>query len=173
MCNHRRKARVSKAPFMHLKMLNPKLSFTILSRLNTTDLCLASWVWQDLEKDELLRQGLCESTWGHSSIYHKNPPLGFSFSKLYVQLDEGNLIFTANPGEGLNQVHGYSRWITKGNSKSVSSVQEHWIGIKAWDTILMTGESLGWSYNAAKFEKEILAPKIQAPKVVGSILKLS
>ncbi|CAD7671194.1 unnamed protein product [Nyctereutes procyonoides] len=42
---------------MNLKMLNPKLSFTILSRLNTTDLCFASWVWQHLEKDELFWQG--------------------------------------------------------------------------------------------------------------------
>ncbi|KAF3818629.1 hypothetical protein GH733_012046, partial [Mirounga leonina] len=32
----------------------------------------------------------------------ENPPLGFSFRKLYMQLDEGNLTFTANPEDGVN-----------------------------------------------------------------------
>uniref|UniRef100_A0A8B9ENB8 F-box protein 8 n=1 Tax=Anser cygnoides TaxID=8845 RepID=A0A8B9ENB8_ANSCY len=45
---------------------------------------------------------LCKSTWGHCSIYNKNPPLGFSFRKLYMQLDEGSLTFNANPDEGVN-----------------------------------------------------------------------
>ncbi|XP_006729447.1 F-box only protein 8 [Leptonychotes weddellii] len=45
---------------------------------------------------------LCKSTWGHCSIYNKNPPLGFSFRKLYMQLDEGSLTFNANPEEGVN-----------------------------------------------------------------------
>lgn len=42
---------------------------------------------------------LCKSTWGHCSIYNKNPPIGFSFRKLYMQLDEGSLTFNANPDE--------------------------------------------------------------------------
>uniref|UniRef100_A0A8B9G8T9 F-box protein 8 n=1 Tax=Amazona collaria TaxID=241587 RepID=A0A8B9G8T9_9PSIT len=88
--------------FINLEMLPPELSFTILSYLNATDLCLASCVWQDLANDELLWQGLCKSTWGHCSIYNKNPPLGFSFRKLYMQLDEGSLTFNANPDEGVN-----------------------------------------------------------------------
>uniref|UniRef100_A0A2K6QAL6 F-box protein 8 n=1 Tax=Rhinopithecus roxellana TaxID=61622 RepID=A0A2K6QAL6_RHIRO len=57
---------------------------------------------KDLANDELLWQGLCKSTWGHCSIYNKNPPLGFSFRKLYMQLDEGSLTFNANPDEGVN-----------------------------------------------------------------------
>uniref|UniRef100_A0ABI7WQ06 SEC7 domain-containing protein n=4 Tax=Felidae TaxID=9681 RepID=A0ABI7WQ06_FELCA len=57
---------------------------------------------KDLANDELLWQGLCKSTWGHCSIYNKNPPLGFSFRKLYMQLDEGSLTFNANPEEGVN-----------------------------------------------------------------------
>uniref|UniRef100_A0A672UKZ2 F-box protein 8 n=1 Tax=Strigops habroptila TaxID=2489341 RepID=A0A672UKZ2_STRHB len=88
--------------FINLEMLPPELSFTILSYLNATDLCLASCVWQDLANDELLWQGLCKSTWGHCSIYNKSPPLGFSFRKLYMQLDEGSLTFNANPDEGVN-----------------------------------------------------------------------
>ncbi|CAI5784077.1 F-box only protein 8 [Podarcis lilfordi] len=56
----------------------------------------------DLANDELLWQGLCKSTWGHCSIYNKRPPLGFSFRKLYMQLDEGSLTFNANPEEGVN-----------------------------------------------------------------------
>ncbi|XP_034628813.1 F-box only protein 8 [Trachemys scripta elegans] len=101
---HLLKARKSKEQegFINLEMLPPELSFTILSYLNATDLCLASCVWQDLANDELLWQGLCKSTWGHCSIYNKNPPLGFSFRRLYMQLDEGSLTFNANPDEGVN-----------------------------------------------------------------------
>jgi F-box protein 8 len=43
--------------FINLEMLPPELSFTILSYLNATDLCLASCVWRDLANDELLWQG--------------------------------------------------------------------------------------------------------------------
>lgn len=98
---HLLKTRKSKEQegFINLEMLPPELSFTILSYLNATDLCLASCVWQDLANDELLWQGLCKSTWGHCSIYNKNPPLGFSFRKLYMQLDEGSHTFNANPDE--------------------------------------------------------------------------
>ncbi|EPY73346.1 F-box only protein 8 [Camelus ferus] len=98
---HLLKTRKSKEQegFINLEMLPPELSFTILSYLNATDLCLASCVWQDLANDELLWQGLCKSTWGHCSIYNKNPPLGFSFRKLYMQLDEGSLTFNASPDE--------------------------------------------------------------------------
>ncbi|CAO2612167.1 F-box only protein 8 [Lemmus lemmus] len=101
---HLLKARKSKEQegFINLEMLPPELSFTILSYLNATDLCLASCVWQDLANDELLWQGLCKSTWGHCSIYNKSPPLGFSFRKLYLQLDEGSLTFNANPEEGVS-----------------------------------------------------------------------
>ncbi|XP_054846615.1 F-box only protein 8 isoform X3 [Eublepharis macularius] len=78
---HLLKTRKSKEQegFINLEMLPPELSFTILSYLNATDLCLASCVWQDLANDELLWQG-----------------------KLYMQLDEGSLTFNANPEEGVN-----------------------------------------------------------------------
>ncbi|XP_055433658.1 F-box only protein 8 isoform X2 [Bubalus kerabau] len=106
---HLLKTRKSKEQegFINLEMLPPELSFTILSYLNATDLCLASCVWQDLANDELLWQGLCKSTWGHCSIYNKNPPLGFSFRKLYMQLDEGSLTFNANPDEGPRRRESY------------------------------------------------------------------
>ncbi|XP_043916357.1 F-box only protein 8 [Protopterus annectens] len=87
--------------FINLEMLPPELSFTILSYLNATDLCLASCVWQDLANDELLWQGLCKSTWGHCSMYNKKHPPGFSYRRLYMQLDEGSLTFNANPDEGV------------------------------------------------------------------------
>ncbi|XP_029432942.1 F-box only protein 8 [Rhinatrema bivittatum] len=100
---HLLKARKSKEEqgFINLEMLPPELSFTILSYLNATDLCLASCVWQDLANDELLWQGLCKSTWGHCSIYNKKMPPDFSFRNLYMQLDEGSLTFNANPQEGI------------------------------------------------------------------------
>ncbi|KAI5107675.1 F-box only protein 8, partial [Silurus meridionalis] len=87
--------------FIDLDMLPPELSITILSYLNATDLCLASCVWQDLGNDEYLWQGLCKSTWGHCSIYNRLLPPGFSYRKLYMQLDEGSLTFNANPEEGI------------------------------------------------------------------------
>uniref|UniRef100_A0A3B3WMZ8 F-box domain-containing protein n=1 Tax=Poecilia mexicana TaxID=48701 RepID=A0A3B3WMZ8_9TELE len=85
--------------FIDLEMLPPELGITILSYLNATDLCLAGCVWQDLGHDEYLWQGLCKSTWGHCSIYNKRLPAGFSYRRLYLQLDEGSLTFNANPQE--------------------------------------------------------------------------
>ncbi|XP_012692530.1 F-box only protein 8 isoform X2 [Clupea harengus] len=87
--------------FIDLEMLPPELSITILSYLNATDLCLASCVWQGLGSDEYLWQGLCKSTWGHCSIYNRRVPIGFSYRKLYMQLDEGSLTFNANALEGI------------------------------------------------------------------------
>uniref|UniRef100_A0A7N5JSP8 F-box protein 8 n=1 Tax=Ailuropoda melanoleuca TaxID=9646 RepID=A0A7N5JSP8_AILME len=73
---------------------------------------------KDLANDELLWQGLCKSTWGHCSIYNKNPPLGFSFRKLYMQLDEGSLTFNANPEEGVN--YFMSKGILDDSSKEIA-----------------------------------------------------
>ncbi|KAM9362506.1 F-box only protein 8 [Symphorus nematophorus] len=87
--------------FIDLEMLPPELGITILSYLNATDLCLAGCVWQDLGNDEYLWQGLCKSTWGHCSIYNRRLPAGFSYRRLYLQLDEGSLTFNANPQEGI------------------------------------------------------------------------
>lgn len=42
---------------------------------------------------------LCKSTWGHCSIYNRRLPAGFSYRRLYLQLDEGSLTFNANPQE--------------------------------------------------------------------------
>ena len=60
---HLLKTRKSKEQegFINLEMLPPELSFTILSYLNATDLCLASCVWQDLANDELLWHLSCQS----------------------------------------------------------------------------------------------------------------
>ncbi|XP_061581765.1 F-box only protein 8 isoform X2 [Cololabis saira] len=88
--------------FIDLEMLPPELGVAILSYLNATDLCLAGCVWQDLGNDEYLWQGLCKSTWGHCSIYNKRLPAGFSYRRLYLQLDEGSLTFNANPQEGIS-----------------------------------------------------------------------
>ncbi|KAJ8000619.1 hypothetical protein DPEC_G00182250 [Dallia pectoralis] len=88
--------------FIDLEMLPPELSITILSYLDATDLCLASCVWQDLGHDEYLWQGLCKSTWGHCSIYNRRLPSGFSYRRLYMQLDEGSLTFNANHQEGIS-----------------------------------------------------------------------
>ena len=43
--------------FPDLSQLPPEISLLILSKLNATDLYLASCVWQDLASDEILWQG--------------------------------------------------------------------------------------------------------------------
>ena len=43
--------------FPDLSQLPPELSLLILSKLNATDLYLASCVWNDLASDEILWQG--------------------------------------------------------------------------------------------------------------------
>ena len=43
--------------FPDLSQLPPELSLLILSKLNATDLYLASCVWHDLASDEILWQG--------------------------------------------------------------------------------------------------------------------
>ncbi|KAG6932347.1 F-box protein 8, partial [Chelydra serpentina] len=127
---HLLKTRKSKEQegFINLEMLPPELSFTILSYLNATDLCLASCVWQDLANDELLWQGLCKSTWGHCSIYNKNPPLGFSFRRLYMQLDEGSLTFNANPEEEQDSPKDTAHIMKMGNQAPQQQLQsEQWL----------------------------------------------
>lgn len=39
---------------------------------------------------------LCRSQWRHVSAYRKQGSLGFSFKKLYMQLDEATLTFNAD-----------------------------------------------------------------------------
>lgn len=79
----------------------PELSLTVLSHLNATDLCLASCVWQELAKDQVLWHSLCLSTWGYVSIYKKLESVEFSYHKLYLKLDEGTVTFNADPFEGM------------------------------------------------------------------------
>jgi len=82
--------------FPDLSQLPPELSLLVLSHLNATDLCLAACVWQDLGNDELLWHGLCRSQWRHVSAYRRQTEHGFSFKKLYLQLDEATLTFNAD-----------------------------------------------------------------------------
>lgn len=88
--------------FMDLEQLPPELGLTILSYLDATDLCLASCVWRGLGHDEYLWQGLCKSTWGHCSMYNRRLPAGFSYRRLFLQLDEGSLSFNHDPQEGID-----------------------------------------------------------------------
>nr|XP_032836817.1 F-box only protein 8 isoform X2 [Petromyzon marinus] len=86
------------ASFPDLGLLPPELGLAILSYLDATDLCLASCVWSELGSAELLWQALCKSTWGHCSLYRRPQPPGFSYRRLYLELDEGSLNFNANEG---------------------------------------------------------------------------
>jgi len=41
-------------------------------------------------------RSLCRSQWRHVSAYRKQGSAGFSFKKLYMQLDEATLTFNAD-----------------------------------------------------------------------------
>ena len=68
MTGHRRRRRNPAGScltkkFPDLSQLPPELSLLILSKLNATDLYLASCVWQDLASDEVLWQGYVLFHW--------------------------------------------------------------------------------------------------------------
>lgn len=86
--------------FPDLSQLPPELGLLVLSHLNATDLCLAACVWQNLGNDEILWHSLCRSQWRHVSAYRKQGTPGFSFKKLYMQLDEATLTFNADVSLG-------------------------------------------------------------------------
>ncbi|KAI1285595.1 F-box only protein 8 [Halotydeus destructor] len=84
-----------------LSLWPPELSLRVLSKLDATNLCLASCVWQELAKDEVLWRSLCISTWGHTSAYDRCNSTSFSYAKLYLDLDEGSITFNADPFIGM------------------------------------------------------------------------
>ncbi|UXI16592.1 Prion protein-interacting protein [Sarcoptes scabiei] len=80
----------------------PELSLNVLKNLNATDLCLASCVWNELAKDELLWQSLCYNQWPYTSIYQRIEPKIFSYHKLYLTLDEATVTFNADCRLGMD-----------------------------------------------------------------------
>lgn len=87
--------------FPDLASWPPELSLAVLSHLNATDLCLASCVWAQLAQDEVLWHSLCVSQWGYASIYAMPKEPGFSYRRLYLQLDEGTVTFNADAELGM------------------------------------------------------------------------
>lgn len=87
--------------FPDLASWPPELSLAVLSHLNATDLCLASCVWAHLAQDEVLWHSLCISQWGYTSIYGMPKESGFSYRRLYLQLDEGTVTFNADAELGM------------------------------------------------------------------------
>ncbi|KAI0212830.1 F-box only protein 8 [Lamellibrachia satsuma] len=98
-CRHSRE--LLPRTFPDLSQLPPELGLLVLSNLNATDLCLAACVWQNLAAIEILWQSLCRSQWPHVSAYQRRYEDGFSFKRLYMQLDEATLTFNADPALGL------------------------------------------------------------------------
>jgi len=101
-----------------LSLWPPELSLTVLSNLNATDLCLASCVWQELAKDEVLWHSLCLSTWGYASIYSQPKPENFSYQRLYLQLDEGTITFNADPLMGME--YFFSRGLVDNDPEEIA-----------------------------------------------------
>lgn len=87
--------------FPDLASWPPELSLAVLSHLNATDLCLASCVWSHLAQDEVLWHSLCISQWRYTSIYKETKGPGFSYRRLYLQLDEGTVTFNADAELGM------------------------------------------------------------------------
>jgi len=87
--------------FPDISCLPPELSLQVLSHLNATDLCLASCVWEDLGGDEILWHSLCRTQWRSVSAYRNQSCPGFSFKRLYLQLDEATLTFNADAKLGM------------------------------------------------------------------------
>ncbi|CAH8854079.1 unnamed protein product [Trichobilharzia szidati] len=88
--------------FVDLHHLPAELALNVLSRLNATDLYLASCVWYDLAYDEVLWRSLCKASWPFCSAYNngvlQSEP---SFRRLYLKLDEARLTFNADAFEGM------------------------------------------------------------------------
>ncbi|XP_064637604.1 F-box only protein 8-like [Lineus longissimus] len=97
-----------KERFPDLTNLPPELSYTILSYLNATDLCLAGCVWDNLAKDDILWQGLCRNSWPYTAMYRRRFEPGFSYRQVYLLLDEGVVLFNSCPNEGIQYLirHG-------------------------------------------------------------------
>ncbi|CAH8514483.1 unnamed protein product [Schistosoma turkestanicum] len=91
--------------FVDLHHLPTELALNVLSRLNATDLYLASCVWYDLAYDEVLWKSLCKASWPSCSAY-KNGVLysELSFRRLYLKLDEARLTFNADAFEGMGYI---------------------------------------------------------------------
>lgn len=91
--------------FNDLKEFPPEIALSILSKLDATDLCLASCVWQDLAEDEVLWKSLCFSRWSYVSVYGAKTEANNGkkpiFKSLYLLLDEASLIYSFRPHQGI------------------------------------------------------------------------
>lgn len=94
-------------PYPDLTLLPPELAIKILSNLNATDLCLAGCAiksWSDITEDDLLWLNLVKTEWKYAA-YVQDRILEFSwqsFKKLYLVMDEAQLIFSINPLKGIS-----------------------------------------------------------------------
>ncbi|CAG0893605.1 unnamed protein product [Darwinula stevensoni] len=77
-----------------------EMSLAVLSHLNATDLCLAACVWQNLANDNILWKSLCQSQWGHATIYKKRQDQ--PYHKIYLLLDEATLTFNVDAFKGIH-----------------------------------------------------------------------
>ncbi|CAK9293226.1 unnamed protein product [Gordionus sp. m RMFG-2023] len=95
---------------LDLNYFPSEISLTILSKLNATDLCLASCVWNSLANDNYLWMNLCKNTWKHCELYKGNLSENednTSYKHLYLLLDEVTLTFNADYDLGLSYMLKY------------------------------------------------------------------
>ncbi|KAL3320349.1 F-box only protein 8 [Cichlidogyrus casuarinus] len=86
---------------LDLRKLPPELSLSILSKLNATDLFLASCVWKDLAFDDLLWKNLCFGEWSFMRNFNPRERASMTYRELYLYLDEARLVFNFNSSQGI------------------------------------------------------------------------
>jgi len=96
-----------------LTLLPPEVALQILSNLNATDLCLAGCAidaWSHMTDDDYLWLNLVKNEWKYASFVQDRilDHHWASFKKLYLVMDEAQLIFAVNPLKGIEYLQNNS-----------------------------------------------------------------
>lgn len=95
-----------------LANLPPEVTLKILSNLNATEVCLAGCVistWSDITQDDMLWLQLVKADWKYAAFVQERilEQSWESFKKLYLIMDEAQLIFAINPMKGLEYLQDH------------------------------------------------------------------
>jgi len=95
-----------------LSLLPQEVAIKILSNLTATELCLAGCVispWTDMTEDDLLWFNLVKTEWKYAKYVQDRilEQSWQSFKKLYLVMDEAQLIFSVNPLKGIEYLQDH------------------------------------------------------------------
>ncbi|KAL5268525.1 hypothetical protein ACHWQZ_G002414 [Mnemiopsis leidyi] len=102
----------NKANLPPLSLLPQEVAIKILSNLTATELCLAGCVispWSDMTEDDILWFNLVKSEWKYAKYVQDRilEQSWQSFKKLYLIMDEAQLIFSVNPLKGIEYLQDH------------------------------------------------------------------